>query len=125
MSYLKFVKTKLHNKILSNPTISKSIVATTAGIATANANLAMMRCEGLEGASDARDSIIDTIIGVYRTWWWLPFLIALITWLALKEDDKNKPVAKKWWMGLMIAFVGTYAWDLIMATVNKIASVFG
>lgn len=123
MSYLKFVKTKLHNKILSNPTISKAIVATTAGIATANVNLAMMRCDSLEGSTDARDSIINILFEVYRKWWWIPLAFAALAWFGAK-DDKIKEMGKKWCIGLVVIFVGTFAWDAIIGTITNIATAF-
>lgn len=125
MNFLKSLKTKVNNVIHSNPIVSKVAFAVTTVIATANTNAVMLRCDGLEGATDARDSIIDIVFGVYRTWWWLPFVIASLLFLFLKEDNKAKPVAKNWAIGLALGFIGTYAWDLIMATISKIAEVFG
>lgn len=118
------VSSKFNSAFQKNPIMAKSIMALSTAVTTASSSITSLKCDGLEGATDARDTIINTIFGVYRTWWWIPFAIAVIAYLALK-DDKAKAAAKKWAIGLAVVFIGTYAWDLIMATITTMANSFG
>ena len=75
-------------------------------------------------STGADESIIQDVIDLYQKWWWVPALVTLILWLILKEDNKMKPMMKKVLIGLVIAFIATYAYDIIKNSVIRIAEHF-
>lgn len=82
-----------------------------------------------EGCADlwttsADESLLDDVIHLYQKWWWVAGLVTLIAWLVLKEDNKLKPIMKKVLIGLVIAFIATYAFDLIKNSIIHVAEHF-